>query len=240
MTSVVRTTELEYAVPGTVMRGHLALPQGDGPFPGVLIAPEANGLDEYQVGRAGKLAELGYGALALDYYGDRKVFTDRDEMMTGLTSLASDPDEIRARGRAGLEALLAEEVVDASKVAAIGFCFGETVVMELARTGVDLKAVVGFHPGLNVLRPGDSRHIRAKVLMCVGAEDPVVPPDRLQAFEEEMRSAGLDWRVILFGGVQHSFSHPRAGEFGLPGLKYDAVATARAWRAMLDLFEEVF
>jgi dienelactone hydrolase len=240
VTPVVVERDVDYAADGTVMRGHLAVPDVDGPVPGVLVAPEANGLDEYQMGRARMLAELGYTALALDYYGDRKVFTSRDQMMAELADLAADPDRIRSRGRAGLEALLAEASVDASKVAAIGFCFGETVVMELARTGADLKAVVGFHPGLNILRPGDSRHIRAKVLMCVGADDPVVPPEQLRAFEEEMRSAGLDWRIIRLGGVQHSFTHPRAGTMGLPGLKYDAVATERSWRAMLDLFDETF
>ena len=112
--------------------------------------------------------------------------------------------------------------------------------MELARSGVDLKAVVGFHPGLNILRPGDSRHIRGKVLMCVGADDPVVPLQERIAFEEEMRTAGVDWRVIVYGGVQHSFTNPNADSLGRAGLKFDSSATQRSWRSMIDLFAEVF
>lgn len=115
-------------------------------------------------------------------------------------ALGSDPDEIRRRARAALDVLLAVPSVDPSEVAAVGFCFGETVVMELARTGADIKAIVGFHPGLNVLRRGDSRHIRGKVLMCVGADDPIVNLEQRIAFEEEMRSCRVDSMMHVFGG----------------------------------------
>ena len=231
--------DIEYQADGLMMRGRLAVPKGEGPFPAVLIAHEANGLDDYQAGRTTTLAELGYAAFALDYHGGGKVFTDREEMSSRLEELGSEVERIRALGRAGLDVLLAEPKADPSRVAAIGFCFGETVVMELARTGADLKAVVGFHPGLNILRPGDSRHIRGSVLMCVGADDPIIPPQRRTDFEEEMRSCGVDWRINLYGGVEHSFSHPRSATMGIPGLKYDKLAAERSWRAMIDLFNEV-
>jgi dienelactone hydrolase len=237
---VVTTRDVEYEADGIRMRGFLALPDTGSPWPGVLIAHEGNGLDEFQLTKAPRLAELGYAALALDYYGERTVFADRQEMMTGVVELASDCDRIRMRGRAALDVLLAEPGVDPARIGTIGFCFGETVAMELARTGADIKAVVGFHPGLNILRPGDSRHIRGKVLMCVGADDPVVPPESRRAFEDEMRAAGVDWRLILYGGVEHSFTHPGAATLGIPGLTYDELAADRSWRAMLDLFEEVF
>jgi len=237
---VVTTRDVEYEVDGALMRGYLALPEEGASWPGVLIAHEGNGLDDFQLTKAPRLAELGYAALALDYYGQRKVFADREEMMQGVVELASDADRVRARGRAALDVLLAEPGVDAERIAAIGYCFGETVVMELARTGADVKAVVGFHPGLNMLRPGDSRHIKGKVLMCVGADDPVVPPESRRAFEEEMRAAGVDWRMILLGGVEHTFTHPFADTLKIPGLRYDEVAAERSWRAMLDLFAEVF
>ncbi|MGH8987499.1 MAG: dienelactone hydrolase family protein [Acidimicrobiales bacterium] len=232
--------DVEYQAGGLVMRGRLAIPDGDGPFPAVLIAHEANGLDEFQAGRALTFCELGYAALALDYHGGGRLFDDQGQMMGQLEALGADPDEIRSRARAALDVLLAEPAVDTSRVAAVGYCFGETVVMELARTGVDLKAVVGFHPGLNLLRPGDSRYIRGKVLMCVGADDPIVPLEQRVAFEEEMRSAGVDWRMTVYGGAQHSFTHPRAGVSPMPGLKFDKLATERSWRAMLDLFAELF
>lgn len=231
--------EIGYQADGVVMRGRLGVPPGSGPFPGVLVAHEANGLDDFQASRAATLAEMGYLTFALDYHGEGTVYTDRDEMFSRLEDLGTDPERIRARAAAGLDVLLSQPQADPARVAAIGFCFGETVVMELARTGADLKAVVGFHPGLNILRPGDSRHIRGSVLMCVGADDPIVPIERRTAFEEEMRSAGVDWRMVLYGGVMHSFTHPNCESMGLPALKYDQRAAERSWRTMLDLFQEV-
>ncbi len=232
--------EVEYEADGLVMRGRLAHPQGTGLYPAVLIAPEAQGLDEFQAHRADVFCELGYAALAMDYYGDGTVVTDGEDVARRLEALGSDPDQIRRRARAALDVLLAVPSVDPSKVAAVGFCFGETVVMELARTGADIKAVVGFHPGLNVLRRGDSRHIRGKVLMCVGADDPIVNLEQRIAFEEEMRSCGVNWMMHIFGGVQHSFTNPSAGSRGGEGLKFDKRATESAWREMIDLFGEVF
>jgi dienelactone hydrolase len=146
---------------------------------------------------------------------------------------------MRRLGRAGLDVLLAEERADPARVAATGYCFGGAMVLELARAGTDLKAVVGFHPGLGTTRPEDATNITGKVLMCVGADDPLIPPEQLAAFIEEMRTAGVDWRVNLYGGVGHSFTNPlAAGQ--LPGVQFDEVADRRSWRAMLDLFEEVF
>jgi dienelactone hydrolase len=159
--------------------------------------------------------------------------------MARLAALFADPDRTRALGAAALQVLLAEAPVDASRVAAIGYCFGATVALELARTGADIKAVVGFHPGLANVRPDDSANITGRVLMCVGADDPIVPLEDRTAFEREMRAAGVDWQMHVYGGVQHSFTHPAASAAGLPGIAYDEVAARRSWRAMLDLFDEV-
>lgn len=115
-------------------------------------------------------------------------------------------------------------------MAGVGYCFGETFVMELARTGPDLKAVVGFHPGVNVLRPGDSRHIKGTVLMCVGADDPAVPAEQRLAFEEERRGAGVGWRMYVYGGAKHSFTNPGAGSSPLSGLDFNARTTERSCR----------
>ena len=111
--------------------------------------------------------------------------------------------------------------------------------LELARTGADIKAVVGFHPGITNVRPADSANITAKVLICVGANDPVVPLEHRTTFEAEMRAAGVDWQLHLYGGALHSFTHPRASVAGVPGIAYDERAAQRAWRAMLNLFDEV-
>jgi dienelactone hydrolase len=237
---MVTIRDVEYDAFGTVMVGRLALPDGEGVRPAVLIAHEGPGLDDYQKDRVGRFAELGYVAFALDYHGGGKVLADRDEMMTRLGELSSDPDRVRALGNAGLEVLLREPRADASKVAAVGYCFGGTLVLELARGGADIKAVVGFHPGLGTQRPEDARNITGKVLVCVGSEDPFIPFEQRLAFEAEMRSGGVDWRMNLYGGAEHSFTHPSAELFALPGVKYDQLTDERSWRAMLDLFDEVF
>ena len=237
---MVTIRDVEYDAFGTVMIGRLALPDGEGVRPAVLIAHEGPGLDDYQKDRVGRFAELGYVAFALDYHGGGKVLADRDEMMTRLGELSSNPDRVRALGNAGLEVLLREPRADASKVAAIGYCFGGTLVLELARGGADLKAVVGFHPGLGTQRPEDARNITGKVLVCVGSEDPFIPVDQRLAFETEMRIGEVDWRMNLYGGAEHSFTHRWAELFALPGVKYDQQTDERSWRAMLDLFDEVF
>jgi dienelactone hydrolase len=231
--------DVEYESVAGTMRGRLALPDGDGVRPAVLIAHEGPGLDNFQRDRAGTFAELGYVAFALDYHGDGRMMRDMEEMVARLDMLRADVDQLRAIGRAGLGVLLAEPRADASRVAAVGYCFGGNVVLELARDGADLQAVVAFHPGLTTVRPEDARNITAKVLACVGTGDPLIAVESRAAFEAEMDAAGVDWRMILYGGIGHSFTHPKAAR-QMPGLSYDELTDRRSWRAMLDLFDEVF
>jgi dienelactone hydrolase len=237
---MVTIKDIEYAADGLTMVGRLALPDVQGLRPGVLIAHEGLGLDDYQKSRAERFAELGYVAFALDYQGGGRPLDDRDEMMTRVGALWEDPERIRTLAGAGLAVLLAEPKTDASKIAAVGYCFGGALVLELARGGADLKAVVGFHPRLATMRPQDVRNITAKVLVCVGTEDQLIPLDERLAFEDEMRTAGVDWRMNLYGGAQHSFTHPWVDTVNLPGLKYDRLSDERSWRAMVDLLDEVF
>ena len=233
-------TDIEYEADGRTMIGWLAVPAGGGRHPAVLIAHEGTGLDDHQRCRADQLAELGYVAFALDYQGGGRPLDNRDEMMIRLGALWEDPERIRTLAGAGLAVLLAEPRTDASKIAAVGYCFGGALVLELARGGADLKAVVGFHPRLATMRPQDARNITAKVLVCVGSEDRLIPVDERLAFEDEMRTAGVDWRMSLYGGAQHSFTHPWVDAVNLPGLEYDRLADERSWRAMVDLLDEVF
>jgi dienelactone hydrolase len=237
---MVTTRDVEYDADGTLMVGRLALPDGEGERPAVLIAHEGLGLDDFQRDRADRFAELGYVAFALDYHGGGKPLADRDEMMARLGVLWENPERTRALARAGLEVLLAEPRTDASRVAAIGYCFGGALVLELARAGADIKAAVGFHPRLATVRPQDAGHIKAKVLVCVGTEDLLIPDEERLAFEEEMRAGGVDWRMNLYGGAEHSFTHPWANLVDLPGVTYHRLSDERSWRAMLDLFDEVF
>jgi dienelactone hydrolase len=235
---VATLSDLEYEADGLVMVGRMALPAGGERVPAVLIAHGAPGLDDYCRSRPELLADLGYAALAMDYHGGGRPYSDPSALAARLNDISSDPDRLRALGTAGLDALLSQERVDHTRIAAVGYCFGAVVVMELARTGADIKAIVGFHPGLTSSRPEDSANIVGRVLMCVGADDPLVPIGDRAGFEEEMRAAGVDWQMNLYGGAKHRFTDPNAAAGGVPGLEYNHRAAERSWRAMLDLFEE--
>jgi dienelactone hydrolase len=236
----MRIEDVEYTVEGTRMIGHLAIDDElSGPRPGVLVCHEGPGLDEHAKDRAKRLAGLGYAAFALDYHGEGKPLP-REEMMPRLGALMGDPDQTRQLAGAGLEILLAQAEVDPTKVAAIGYCFGGTMALELARGGANLALVVGFHSGLATQRPAQAGEVKAAILVCIGADDPLVPAEQRMAFEHEMRAAEVDWRMNLYGGAVHSFTNPNANQAGMPGVAYDQLADERSWRAMLDFFDERF
>jgi dienelactone hydrolase len=238
---MARTETIEYEVDGTSMVGHLAIGDASGDIgrrPGVLVSHEGGGMDDNVRARAERLADRGYVAFALDYLGGGTLLPF-EEAQARLSGLIDDPDGTRRLGLAGFEILTARPEVDPDRIAAIGFCFGGTLSLELARTGVTLRAVVGFHPGLTSARPEDSSNITGSVLVCCGAEDPIIPFDARRAFEEEMRTAGVaDWRVEVYGGVGHSFTNPAIDERGWPGFGYDERADRRSWASMLELFGE--
>jgi dienelactone hydrolase len=236
----VRIEDIEYTVAGSRMVGHLAIDDDtSGPRPGVLVCHEGPGLDDHAKDRAERLAGLGYAAFALDYHGEGKPL-ERDEVMKRLGVLMSDPDTTRQLGGAGLEILLAQAEVDPARVAAIGYCFGGTMALELARGGAELAVVVGFHSGLGTQRPARGGEVKAKILVCIGADDPLVPAEQRAAFEEEMRAADVDWRMNIYGGAVHSFTNPSADLAGIPAVAYSPVTDERSWRAMIDFFDERF
>jgi dienelactone hydrolase len=232
---------VKYQADGLSMDAELFYEAGTGRKPGVLVFPEAFGLGEHALEKAKKLAGLGYVALACDLHGDRRMLKDLNEVMKELGVLTADPKRPRARARAALDALCACPEVDPTKVAAIGFCFGGTMALALAGSGAPIAATVGFHSGLQAPAPGEAKNIRGKVLVCIGADDPMIPPPQRAAFEEEMRSGKVDWQMSLYGGVVHSFTNREADARGNPqALRYDAGADARSWAQMRGLFGEVF
>ena len=236
----MRIEDIEYSVAGGRMIGHLAIDdEQPGSRPGVLVCHEGPGLDEHAKGRAERLAGLGYAAFALDYHGEGKP-VQQDEMMGRLGALMADPDRIRELASAGLSILVAQDEVDRARIAAIGYCFGGTVALELARGGADLGIVVGFHSGLGTQRPAQAGEVKAGILVCIGADDPMVPAEQRASFEEEMRAAEVDWRMNLYGGAVHSFTNPNAELSGFPGVAYHQSTDERSWRAMLDFFDERF
>ncbi len=231
---------LAYSADGVEMIGRLYAPHGAGRGPGLLVAHESPGITGHTTAICERLAGLGYVALAVDYQGGGQVVTDRQEMMRRFQRFMSDPAFIRARMGAALEALLSCERVDPARLGAIGYCYGGTAALELARGGADLKVVAGFHCGLTTVRPQDAAAIKGKVLVAIGADDPVVPAEQRAAFEAEMTAAGVDWRLALYGGTGHSFTNPEADGWGMPGFSYSPASDQRAWRAMLDLLDEAF
>jgi dienelactone hydrolase len=238
----MRTQALTYEADGLTMVSHLYHGE-DGPShrPGVLVFPEAFGLGDHARGRAERLASLGYVALACDLHGDGKVVSDLDEARSLLAPLRADPARIRSRAAGGLTALKERAEVDPARIAAIGFCFGGTMALELARSGADLTGVVGFHSGLATVAPQDARSIRGKVLVCIGADDPGIPLEQRIAFEKEMREGGVDWQMNVYGGVVHSFTNPEADSRGRPEMaRYDAKADTRSWAEMCAFFDEIF
>jgi dienelactone hydrolase len=144
---------------------------------------------------------------------------------------------MRARGLAALKMLKGREEVVPDRTASIGFCFGGTMSLELARSGADLQAVVGFHSGLSSTAPKtDAKAYRGRVLVCIGADDPFIKPEERSAFEDEMRNAGVDWQMHLYGGVVHSFTDVDAGSRGNPAMRYSEAADKASWAAMQELF----
>jgi dienelactone hydrolase len=211
-----------------------------GKRPAVLVCPEAFGLGEHAKGKAKRLAELGYVALASDLHGEGKQLDDMEAVMGIIGPLMADPTGTRARAVGGLRALLARPEVDASRIAAIGYCFGGTMALELARGGNDVVGVAGFHSGLGTARPQDAKNIKGKVLVCIGADDPMIGAPAREVFVEEMRAGGVDWQMELYGGVVHSFTNPEADKLGNPALKYSASADARSWAKLRGFLDEVF
>ena len=237
----MRTQDIEYHADGARLVGMLAVDEGKaGKRPGVLVAHEGWGLSDHAKDVARRLAEAGYVAFALDYYGDGKPLADPSQAMGRIGAWLGDPTGIRARAHAALEVLTSQAETDASRLAGIGYCFGGTTVLEMARAGEPLSAVVGFHSGLGTARPAQGGAVKAKVLVQLGSADPIIPPEQRLDFEKEMTAAGVDWRMILHGGAVHSFTNPAVDALGNPGLAYDRTADERSWRAMLDFFGEVF
>ena len=235
----MHTQDIEYSYEGLHLIGELSVDDSiPGPRPAVLISHDAGGLSAHPKSTARRLAELGYVAFALDYYGDGQPLPP-EQIGPRFGQLAGDPQLTRGLAKAGLGVLLANEYADSTRVAAIGYCFGGTMALELARSGQELAAVVGFHSGLSTALPAEAGVITGTVLVCIGADDPIIPPEQRLAFEQEMRAAGVDWRMHLYGGAVHSFTSPGA-DGSNAAIRYDRRADELSWKAMTDLFTEVF
>ncbi len=239
--AAIRTDKVTYRQGDAELVGFLSYDDAVvGMRPGVLVAPEWWGVNEYAKRRVEQLARLGYVAFALDMYGKGKTTTDPKEAGLLAGSFRNDRQLMRARAAAALDVLKSRPQVDPTRLAAIGYCFGGTVVLELARSGADLKGVVSFHGGLATPNPADAKNIKGKLLVLHGADDTFESPAEIAAFQEEMRQARVDWQMVFYGGAVHSFTNPDADKAGIKGVAYNEAADRRSWQAMQDFFAEIF
>jgi dienelactone hydrolase len=238
--AAVKTEVVTYKEGDTTLEGFVAYDDAlKGPRPGIVVVHQWMGLGDYEKKRARMLAELGYVAFCADIYGQGVRASNPGDAGKLAGKYKNDRALLRKRVQAALTQLRTLPQVQSGKVAAIGYCFGGTTVLELARSGADLSGVVSFHGGLGSPTPEDAKNIKARVLALHGADDPFVPAPEVADFQKEMRDAGVDWQFVSYGGAVHSFTD--AGATGvMAGAKYNAKADARSWEAMKTFFGELF
>jgi dienelactone hydrolase len=235
---------VEYKAGGVTMKGYLAYDENiKGKRPGVLVVHEWWGHNEYVRKRARMLAELGYTALAVDMYGEGKTAAHPDDAGKFASETMKNFPVAKQRFEAAENFLKKQKTVDTKRIAAIGYCFGGGVVLNMARQGVDLKAVASFHGSLAAVKPAEAGKVKAKIRVYNGEDDKFTPQEAIDAFMQEMRDAKVDFQFINYPGAVHSFTNPDADElgkkFGLP-LAYNADADKRSWEDMTNFFAEVF
>lgn len=237
----VVTQTIEYSQGGQTLEGYLAYDDASTEKrPGVLIGHQWKGLGEYEKRRARMLAEMGYVAFAIDIYGKGIRPTTNLEAGALAGKFRADRPLLRERARAAVIALRQQPLVDAEKLAMIGYCFGGGTALELARSGADLKGFVSFHGNLDTPDPSLAKNIKGKILVLHGAIDPNVKPESIKSFHDEMEAASVDYQFISYSGAVHSFTEVEAGNDITKGSAYNANADRRSWAAMKAFFAEIF
>jgi dienelactone hydrolase len=240
----IRGEPVEYSAGGTTMKGYLAYDDArSGKRPGILVVHEWWGHNEYARRRARMLAELGYVALAVDMYGEGKTAQHPDDAGKFSEEIRKNMDLGRERFLAAKKVLQENRFTDPKRIGAIGYCFGGSVVLQMARDGMDLGGVTSFHGGLTTTSPAKPGAVKAKILVLTGGDDKFVPPEQIEGFEKEMKAAHADYRVVSYPGALHSFTNPDADDyakkFNMP-IGYNATADKESWAEMQKFFKEVF
>ena len=238
--AAVKSEAVNYEHDGTKLTGYLYYDDAaTEKRPGVMVVHEWWGLNDYAKKRAEMLAELGYVAFAADMYGDGKVTDKPAQAKEWMSETTADVEAWRATALAGLEQLKKSDKVDATKLAAVGYCFGGGTILQMAYSGVKLNGVVSFHGSLP--SAPDGTEINTKVLAFHGNADAMVPSATVNKFTEQMEKTGADWQFVAMGsGVRHAFTNPDAGKYGVENLKYDEKADKRSWAGMQAFFNEIF
>lgn len=208
-------------------------------LPGVMIVPQWMGVTDYERRRARELAALGYFACVIDIYGTDHAPTDFGTAGAASGRFKNDRKLFRKRLNLGLDHFIDTALVSKNQISAIGYCFGGTGVLELARSGADIAGVVSFHGGLDSPTPEDGKNIKCKVLILHGEDDPFVPAQGIAAMKKEFNEAKVDWQMISYSQTVHSFTQPMAGDKPELGYAYNEKADKRSWRHMRSFFNEV-
>ncbi|MFN7562256.1 MAG: dienelactone hydrolase family protein [Prosthecobacter sp.] len=231
---------VEYTTGGVTCEGlHVVDDTKTGKLPSVLIIHQWTGVSDNEKMRARMLAELGYNVFVADIYG-KGIRPQPPESGKEAGKYKTDRKLYRERLLAGLEQLRQTPQADPAQIAAIGYCFGGTGVIELARSGAMVKGVVSFHGGLDSPAPADGKNIKGKVLALHGADDPFVPAKDLAAFEQEMKDAGVDFKLVQYPGAVHAFTQKAAGNDNSKGAAYNEAADKASWEEMKAFFERLF
>ncbi|MBF0266621.1 MAG: dienelactone hydrolase family protein [Gammaproteobacteria bacterium] len=233
--------EILYKDGDTQLKGYLFWEDSfDGTRPGIMVIHEWWGLNDYSLLRAEMLAETGYVAFAADMYGNAKNTRHAADAKSWSKQISSNIDNLTRRAKLGLDILKKQESVDKEKLAAIGYCFGGAAVMQLAYTGIDIKAVASFHGSLPVATEEQAKKIKAKVLVAHGASDPMIPKERMVKFNEVLNNNDVDWEMNIYGGAKHAFTNPYADGYDLKAIAYNPTADRRSWMRLLGFFENIF
>lgn len=235
---------VEYSAQDVVMKGYLAYDENiKGKRPGVLVIHEWWGLNDYARKRARMLAELGYTGLAVDMYGEGKEAMHPDDAGKFSSELMKNFDVAKIRFMAATDFLKRQATVDPTRIAAIGYCFGGGVVLNMARQGVDLKGVASFHGSLNAVKPAQVSNVKAKILVLHGGDDKFIPTEQIEAFKQEMKSAGVDFQFFSYPGALHSFTNPEADALGKKfnmAIAYNADADRKSWDELKKFLSSIF
>ena len=237
--AAVKSRVVDYEHAGTPLQGHLAWSDAaKGKRPGVIVVHEWWGHNQHARRAADRLAQAGYVAFALDMFGKGRVTTHPESAQAFVAQSMQDATLIPGRFAAALEILKSDERVDPTRIGAIGYCFGGAVVLGMARAGEDLRAVATFHGALATESPARPGQVKARLLVMTGEADPMIPPDAVRTFENEMKAAGVGHRVIRYPGAKHGFTNPAADQAGVPGLGYNAAADKQSWAELIRFFKQ--
>lgn len=238
--AIMQTKNIEYRDGTTSLEGYLAYDRGvEGKRPLIIIAHAWAGRDNFVLQKAELLAKLGFVGFALDMYGKDIIGENKDENAKLMAPFMEDRGLLQRRVLAGLNAAREQSMVDVNRIGAIGYCFGGLCVLDLARSGADIKGVVSFHGLLIAPENLPNEKIQAKILALHGYDDPMVPSNQVSHFQNEMTQSAVDWQMHVYGNTMHAFTNPEANDYNF-GTIYNKEADKRSWQAMQNFFTSTF